>query len=226
MVNRDCFYLAHPPAQPDLSLDLFSLYGLNSVAARVARVLPDGTKNGLRKTYKGKIKELGISGKFDVKLQDEDAPSGLMQMLREPDLEWNVSQVHGRPMTLPSLGLMEKAMTMNKGSVPKGLWDTSVLGELDIQEKKKEGVLQAPGSYKAGLGATGMARTNSSQGMGYRPPQPKEMARPKRAVKKRGYDESSFEGYGEGFVDDDMADGGYSTGDGEDGRKRRKKVGS
>lgn len=129
-------------------------------------------------------------------------------------------------MTLPSLGLMQKGMTMNKGSVPKGLWDKSVLGELDIEEKKKEGVLQTPGGYKAGAGFTGMARTISSQSMGYRPPQPKEMARPKRAVKKRGYDESSFEGYGEGFVDDDMADGGYSTGDGEDGRKRRKKVGS
>jgi hypothetical protein len=57
-------------------------------------------------------------------------------------------------------------------------------------------------------------------------------ARPKRAGKKRRYDERSFEGYGEGYVDDDvdMAAGGYSTGDGEDGRrsgkKRRKKVGS
>ena len=51
--------------------------------------------------------------------------------------------------------------------------------------------------------------------------------RPKRNVKKRTYGDSSFEGYGEGYVDDDMQEMGYSTGDGEDrggGRKRPKKV--
>ena len=56
-----------------------------------------------------------------------------------------------------------------------------------------------------------------------------EIARPKRNVKKRGYEESSFEGYGEGYVDDDMVDTGYSTAEGDDrgiSQKRRKKVGS
>ena len=206
-------------------MDLFSLYGLNSIAAKVARTHPDGTKNGLRKTYKGHIKSLGINGKFDVKLHDEDnQPSGLMTMMREPELEWNVSQVHGRPMTLPSLGIIQKGMQMNKGIVPKQMWDSGVLGELDMKKEGGGGGPQPP-SFK-GLGAGGTQRASSYQTLGYRPPQPKDLgARPKRAVKKRGYDESSFEGYGEGFVDDDMADGGYSTGDGEDGRKRRKKVG-
>lgn len=53
-----------------------------------------------------------------------------------------------------------------------------------------------------------------------------EIPRPKRNVKKRSYGDASFEGYGEGFVDDDNNEMGYSTGDGEDraGRKRPKKV--
>lgn len=187
--------------------------------------MPNGEKNGLRKTYKGKIKELGISGKFDVKLHDEDAPSGLMAIMREPELEWNVSQVHGRNinegLSATARNALQTAFSMNKGIIPKSMWDSSVLGELDIPEKKKD----APTPYKPGS-AIGMQRTASSQSMGYRLPKPQEGARPKRAIKKRGYDESSFEGYGEGFVDDDMGDGGYSTGDGEErGGKRRKKVG-
>ena len=145
-------------------------------------------------------------------------------MMREPELEWNVSQVHGRALELPRGDVVGRALRMNKGIVPKGMWDSGVLGELDM--KKEVGGPILPFG-KSGPGAGGTQRTSSYQSSGYRPPQSKDLgARPKRAVKKRGYDESSFEGYGEGFVDDDMADGGYSTGDGEDGRKRRKKVGS
>lgn len=230
--------LAHPPKQPDLSQDLFSLYGLESVAASVARFLPDGKKNGLRKTYKGKIKDLGINGKFDVSVQDEDAPGGLMMMMREPDLEWNVGKVHGgldlrqyhgewmgkdakvwpTPQT-PEI-VLRKALTFNPGIIPRGLWDDSAIR---LDGDKDKGGVQKSGAH------VGSQKTNSSVSAalsgGYRPPKQQELARPKRAIKKRGYDESSFEGYGEGFVDDEMGDGGYSTGDGEDGRKRRKKVG-
>lgn len=237
---------AHPPKLPSLSDDLFQLYGLESVAASVARFLPDGKKNGLRKTYKGKIKDLGINGKFDVSVQDEDAPGGLMMMMREPELEWNVSKVaggldlrqyHGKRMREDAKGwpmpqtpetVLRKALTFNPGIIPRGLWDDSAI-RLD-GDKDKTGA-QKSGSY------VGSQKTSSSFGAlsggnlgslssGYRPPKAQELARPKRAIKKRGYDESSFEGYGEGFVDDEMGDGGYSTGDGDErGGKRRKKVG-
>jgi hypothetical protein len=111
-------------------------------------------------------------------------------------------------------------MTMAKGATPKQMWDSSVLGELDIPEKKV--AAQVPSKPIS----VGMQRTSSHQSAVRLTKQ--DMARPKRAVKKRGYDESSFEGYGEGYVDDDMVDAGYSTGEGEErgGSKRRKKVGS
>lgn len=200
---------------------------MNAIAAKVARTLPNGEKNGLRKTYKGKIKELGINGKFDVKLQDEEAPSGLLHILREPAHEWGVSQVSGRDISKmpPNIKtLLPSAMTMYKGIIPKAMFDSSVLGELDVSDKKA--AAQVPHGRSTPLGTQRSGTPTLSFG---RPAaRSQEAARPKRAVKKRGYDESSYEGYGDGFMDDDMVDGGYSTGDGDDrgGAKRRKKVGS
>lgn len=215
----------HPQKQPDLSRDLFELYSLNPIAAKVARVLPNGEKNGLRKTYKGKIKELGISGKFDVAVHDEESPGGLLAMMREPEHEWTVNQRMGKEIErgLPQnvRAALPAAMTMAKGIIPKAMWDSSVLGELDIPEKKA--AAQVPSRLLPG----GMQRTSSQQPASIpRSTSKQDLARPKRAIKKRGYDESSFEGYGEGFVDDDMLDAGYSTGEGDDrgGSKRRKKT--
>ncbi len=54
-----------------------------------------------------------------------------------------------------------------------------------------------------------------------------DAARPQRSIKKRSYGDSSFEGYGETFPDDDLGqDAGYSTGEGDrvGGQKKRKKV--
>ena len=138
MVNTGSL-LAHPQKQPDLSRDLFELYSLNPIAAKVARVLPNGEKNGLRKTYKGQIKELGISGKFDVAVHDEESPGGLLAMMREPEHEWTVNQRMGKEIErgLPQnvRAALPAAMTMAKGIIPKAMWDSSVLGELDIPEK-------------------------------------------------------------------------------------------
>ncbi|KFX95348.1 hypothetical protein O988_05838 [Pseudogymnoascus sp. VKM F-3808] len=213
----------HPYKQPDLSLDLFELYGLNPTAAKVARVLPNGEKNGLRKTYKGKIKDLGISGKFDVTVNDEESSGGLLSMMREPEHEWMVTQRLGKEIEkgLPQgvFAALPAAMTMAKGVIPKQMWDSSVLGELDIPEKKP--AAQVPTKPTS----VGMQKSGSQQSGAMRGSKA-DLARPKRAVKKRGYDESSFEGYGEGYVDDDMVDAGYSTGEGDDrggpGKRRKK----
>jgi hypothetical protein len=56
-----------------------------------------------------------------------------------------------------------------------------------------------------------------------------DVVRPRRANKKRSYADNSFEGYGDGFVDDDgdLDAGAYSNsedGGGGLGRKKRKKV--
>jgi hypothetical protein len=64
-----------------------------------------------------------------------------------------------------------------------------------------------------------------------RPPGPNatDVIRPRRANKKRSYADNSFEGYGDGYVDDegDLDAGAYSNsedGGGGPGRKKRKKV--
>lgn len=198
------------------------MFNLTGLAAEVAREKPNGEKNALRKTYKGHIKRLGVAGHFDVAKKPDDAPSELMAILQVPELEWNVHEVKGREIddglseaTTAALG---RAMTMSKGPIPKTVWDMSVLGELaptgsGPAKPLSTGKLTTPGTpnLNAGTALGAKAQLAASQ----------DPARSRRNIKKRSYGDSSFEGYGEGFPDDD---GGYSTGDGEGGQKRRKKV--
>ncbi|KAK2603768.1 hypothetical protein QQS21_004053 [Conoideocrella luteorostrata] len=215
----------HADPHPRPSEDMYELFGLAGLAAEVAREKPNGEKNALRKTYKGHIKRLGVAGHFDVQKKPEDASSEFMAMLQVPELEWNVHQVKGREIsgglsetTLSSLG---RAMAMSKGPIPKAVWDTSVLGDLG----PSSGIPSKPMSAKPSAPNTPLASTPNAMG------RPKILAghdpdRPRRNIKKRSYGDSSFEGYGEGFPDDDAGmDTGYSTGEGEGGQKRRKKVG-
>lgn len=204
------------------------MFNLNSLAAEVAREKPNGEKNALRKTYKGHIKRLGVAGHFDVQKKKEDAPSDFFAMLQVPELEWNVHQVKGREIgdglseiTLSSLG---RAMTMAKGAISKSIWDTSVLGELapspnaDTARHSASARPTAPNTPLSSM-PPGMNRPKTQLAPGQDP------ARPRRNIRKRTYGDSSFEGYGEGFPDDDGGiDTGYSTGEGEGGQKRRKKV--
>jgi hypothetical protein len=224
-VNLD-HLLAHPEPLPRISEDLYEMYNLTSLAAQVAREKPNGEKNALRSSYKGHMKRLGVAGHFNVHKKEEDAPSEFMSMIQVPDLEWSVHQVKGREIsdgisstTLANLG---RAMSMAKGPIPKATWDTTVLGDL------------APSSSGRPTSARPSAPTTplvSTPGASNRPkpqlPPGQDPTRPRRNIKKRGYGDSSFEGYGEGFPDDEAGiDGGYSTGEGEGGQKRRKKVDS
>jgi hypothetical protein len=203
---------------------------LNDIASQVARTLPNGEKNKLRKTYKGKIKELGLNGKFDVEVREDDAPDSLLAMLRQPEEEWAIQNRQGKEIEngfgAAVRSSLPIAMTMAKGAIPKSSWDSSVLGELDLPETK---VSTAPVATKPVATVTLQKSTSGNIPVAQPRSAKIDIARPKRNVKKRGYEESSFEGYGEGYVDDDMADAGYSTGEGDDrgiSQKRRKKVGS
>lgn len=210
----------HPPSLPRVSEDLYAMFNLTGLAAEVARVKPNGEKNALRKTYKGHMKRLGVAGHFDVTKKPDDSPSDFLAMVQVPDLEWDVHQVKGKDIAdglsdtaLSSLG---RAMTMSKGPIPKSVWDTSVLG--DLAPSNGDAAKSKPGTPGTPLAATPGA-TN-------RPSKPSlapgnDPSRPKRNIKKRGYGDSSFDGYGEGYPDDE---GGYSTGEGEGGHKRRKKA--
>ncbi|KAK3945068.1 mediator of RNA polymerase II transcription subunit 19 [Diplogelasinospora grovesii] len=221
----------HPAPRPQVSEDLFERYGLTALAAEVARVLPNGEKNAIRKTYKGHIKKLGVNGHFDSVKQDPHRQDGFLSIMRCPDDEWNVHFVRGKEIengfAPETRARLVKATTMAKGVVPKSMWDSSVLGEVGPGKGEKQTTSArptAPNTPSASI--IGLPRPTK--------PLPQSAAvgaqdanRPKRNVKKRGYGDSSFEGYGDGYPDDDLGgDTGYSTGEGDmvNAQKRRKKV--
>ncbi|KYK61472.1 Mediator of RNA polymerase II transcription subunit 19 [Drechmeria coniospora] len=222
---------AHPECLPRTTADLYDIFGLNDLAAEVAREKPNGEKNALRKTYKGHIKRLGVAGHFDVVKKKDGDLSDFMAMIQMPDLEWGVHQVRGRDisdgLSEATRSVLGRAMSMTKGPIPKAVWDASVLGDL----ASGNGDASKPVSARPSAPNTPSANTPSASTpnpMG-RPksllPPGHDPLRPKRNIKKRSYGDSSYEGYGEGFPDDDAgADTGYSTGEGEGGAKRRKKV--
>jgi hypothetical protein len=194
------------------------MYSLNNVAQSVARTNPDGTKNPLRKTYKKYIKTLGLSGAFDVGKKELDAPDTLSALLLTPDDQWETHNTLGRRMGMgfsdEAKASMSTAFKMAKGRIPKDRFDSSVLGEIvtrpaDSSKSLSNGTKAHPPQNPA------VARTAKGEG-----------PRPKRNVKKRSYGDASYEGYGEGYIDDENQDTGYSTGEGDDrgGRKRPKKV--
>ncbi|RDW73514.1 hypothetical protein BP6252_07421 [Coleophoma cylindrospora] len=210
----------HEYVRPNPTHDFFALYGLYGIASTVSRFKPDGEKNVLRKSYKGQLKAAGISGTWDAVKKDTFSTEALFGMMMVPQEEWDM-QFRGKEIEkgIPeaaraSLG---KAMTMAKGNISRDDWDHKVLGELVVKEKT--------GAEKARVGV------KTAHAVTQNPAVSKavkgEIPRPKRNIKKRTYGDTSFEGYGEGYVDDEqeLDDGGYSTGDGGAGQKRRKKVG-
>ena len=218
-------HLAHSQSSPRITQDFFAMFGLEDLAAEVAREKPSGEKNALRKTYKGHIKRLGVAGHFDVVKKPDDAPSEFMSLINAPELEWNVHQVKGREMSdslsETTLSVLSRAMTMAKGPLPKQVWDTSVLGELaPISGDKQASSVKPTAPNTPSVSAASVLSKLKSQALAGQDP-----TRPKRNIKKRTYGDSSYEGYGEGFVDDDAgADTGCDSGEGEGGHKRRKKV--
>lgn len=162
-----------------------------------------------------------MSGNFDSLKKDIEAPDTLWSMMTQPDEVWDSQYSHvskeletGLPQA--ATGSLSKAMTMARGVIPKDMWNNSVLGELVSPSTPAEPAkIMQNGIKKQPPQPTGVPRTTKVEG-----------PRPKRNVKKRTYGDASFEGYGEGYVDDDAQEAGYSTGEGDErlGRKRPKKV--
>jgi hypothetical protein len=171
----------------------------------------------MRKSFKNKVKELGVSGNFDIPIsKDPPKPGSLFSMMEAPQEEWDGAHTRGKEIAkgfdsvLPNLG---KALMMAKGVIPKSKWDSSVLGEVAAPAAAKAVPVQ--NGARTPVPNPGVARAKS------------ELPRPKRNVKKRTYQDSSYEGYGEGYVDDESHETGYSTNDGDDrgaAKKRPKKV--
>lgn len=216
----------HFKSSPYLSEDLFEKFNLTSIAAEVARTKANGEKNALRKTYKGHIKTLGVNGHFDVDKKDPFDTEGFMAMCLVPEAEWYVHEVQGKSVESGFSDRVKtdllKATTMAKGSIPKELWNNAVLGDLaPTNVSKKVGQDQGPRATAPSTPAastTGLATKSGKL-------QVPQADRIRRNTKKRSYQDSSFEGYGEGFPDD--GETGYSTGEGDDRSaklKRRKQV--
>ncbi|CAK7201190.1 hypothetical protein SEUCBS139899_003893 [Sporothrix eucalyptigena] len=210
--------------------DLFAMFNLTGIAAEVARTLPNGEKNAMRKTYKGYMKKLGVSGHFEPIKREDGDESDFMRLISEADDSWQARQVKTKDIRYGLLGDVEadlrSAMTMNKGPIPKAIWDSSVLGDLAPEKLASIGV--RPGSVRGTAPNTplhpAVARSKMQVQQQSQPASGADASRPRRLNKKRSYGDNSYEGYGDGFPDDD---GGYSTGEGDGpSHKRRKKNGT
>ncbi|KAI1171474.1 mediator of RNA polymerase II transcription subunit 19 [Nemania sp. FL0916] len=211
----------NPMSSLGMSEDLFERFGLTGIAAEVARTKPNGEKNALRKTYKGQIKNLGLSGHFDVVKKE---PSAFMDLLMIPEEDWQNRVIAGkdveRGFTSAQQSNLTKAVTLARGQIPKAIWDSSVLGDLaPTHAPKKTNSDTIPRATAPGTPALSATGTTQKPNKSLAP----QLDRARRLGKKRSYQDSSFEGY-EGYDDDT---GGYSTADGDERSsklKRRKQV--
>ena len=188
----------------------------------------------MRRSYEGQVKAFQLAGRNKAVKVDEGTPGSLTDLVRWPEEEWQIQKVAGKQLekglSNATLAKLEKAMKLEPGSVPKNDDWENVLGLEKLKgpmppvETKTRPVLPAASKMvKANGHVNGMTvQTHAAAG---------EVARPKRTGRKRRYDEHSFEGYGEGFVDDegDIIDGGgYSSGEGSRksnvSKKKRKKA--
>lgn len=177
----------------------------------------------MRKSYEGKVKGFGLAGRNRaVKHDHQTKGMGLLQMAQWPAEEWHNQNIHGRDVrnglseaTMQKLGL---AMQMQPGQVPNTAehdWEdllgnekTKALPAVDERAKRP---------IRPDLGVKVNGQTNGARPQTDKVPMT-EANRPKRTGKKRRYDDHSFEGYGEGFLDDDgevhVDPGGNSSDDG------------
>lgn len=191
--------------------------------------------NKMRKSYEGKIKSFGLAGRNKAVKHEPGKSAGLMELVQWPDEEWHNQKVVGKEVEKglgdALLAKLDRAMKMEPGPVPNNeIWE-DLLGH----EKAKQILAPADVPAKKSIpNPTNTVRPNiQSNTTNTIARAAGEVARPKRSGKKRRYDEDSFEGYGEGYVDDDGDPGGagYSSGDGEGSRrggsskKKRKMVG-
>lgn len=230
-------FAAHLLSQPHPTQDLLSLYGLNTLAATVARTdAITGEKiNKMRKSYEGKIKAYGLAGRIKAVKHEEGKPGGLLELVLWPEDEWRNQKVMGKEIEkgLPPaiMAKLERAMKMEPGPVPNNDFWEDTLGH----EKVKPASALADTSPKKAIPPTTVSMKQkghiNGNNMKVGTPSMVEAVRPKRSGRKRRYDEHSFEGYGEGYVDDDgdlIGSPGYSSGEGSRqdslSKKRRKKV--
>lgn len=168
----------------------------------------------------GKIKSLKVSGK-------NEAPSypgmWLPNLMIVPDDDWTNTVVRGKmpedvTKTPDWSSKLKKALEMAKGPLPSQL--SQELATFTDLGAAPAGKLMKPPNGRDALKRPALgvhARTT--------PVLPaKVLRRPERSGAKRSYDDTSFAGYGEGFVDED--DGNSTDSRLDHKKKRQRTVGS
>ncbi|KAL9101224.1 MAG: hypothetical protein Q9163_003506 [Psora crenata] len=223
MVAQLPLSLKFPQAQNShLTTNLISVFKLDSLAATVARFDPfTGEKiNKMRKSYEGQLKTLGLAGKNKSIKHDEAIAGGakmmgLSEMAAWPEEEWQNQKTHGKSITkgLPEAvkAKLEKAMDLRPGPVPEGSKWEDILGIDRVVVPNANKGRKDPKINGQGVnGVPAKAQSNAPVAVAGA----SEPIRARRNTKKRRYDDGSFEGYGEGFVDDDLdLDMGYTSGE-------------
>ena len=172
----------------------------------------------MRKSYEGHLKTLGLAGKNKSIKHEEANTSGKMMGLSEiaawPEEEWQNQKVHGRSVHqgLPDSvkAKLEKAMDLRPGPVTDGAKWEDILGIDKVVPNAGKGRKDSKvnGQIVNGVTATTQPSAPAAEGA------TNEHIRARRNTKKRRYDDGSFEGYGEGFVDDDLdLEMGYTSGE-------------
>ena len=209
----------------------------------------------MRRSYENQLKLFGLCGRNKAVKHEENTPGGLLNLLHYPEDDWQNTQVMGKEiskgLSASTQAKLDAALRMEPGPVPRDQEWQNILGIDRAKEvipvpqaAMAQGQEQGGLKRKQGEAATGQppakqARVNGgftkvqSSPIVVTPPA-NEVARPKRVTKKRRYDEDSYAGYGEGYVDDELdrdvpdRGGGYDSDEGSrlsrDSKKKRRKV--
>jgi hypothetical protein len=198
-------------------LDLLSLYGLDDMVNRLRRTDPStGEKtNILRKSYVKQIKDL--PGTVKMKPLEKPTPGELFGILNYPDEEWQIQKVMGKELVKrdhvgdpipghdPAAALLAKlgnAVKMTPGQLPAAehaKW-ANILDMGNKEPKPSAAVAVAP--IVKGPTAAARQSTHYSSSAPTSPMPGHGGIRARRQGTKRRYDDDSFEGYGEDYVDD------------------------
>ena len=216
---------AQPPLQlSHLSTNLLSAFKLDPLVATVARFDPTtGEKiNKMRKSYEGQLKQLPLSGK-NKSIKHEEAIAtpntakmmGLCEMAAWPEEEWTNQRVHGksaqRGLSDATRSKLDKAFLLHPGPVPEGNRWEDILGidrpNPNAPFKTSNAKFRKDSKGNIHPSSTNTASNNNPVTAG----DTNEPIRARRNTKKRRYDDGSFEGYGEGYVDDEMEMEGYES---------------
>ena len=185
---------------PRFSQDVLTLYGLQPLVASIARTdIVTGEKiNKLRKSYENHLKTYCLAGR-NKGIKELVPEKRLMYLANWPEEEFYNQRVAGKDVrqglpgeTLEKLG---RAMHMQPGSVPdNNKWEEllglGIIKPIDTAIDKKRKTVNTVSQPDVQVNGTraDVSRTLDTGD-----------TRPKRVAKRRKYDETTYEGYAEGY---------------------------